>query len=128
MEGRSRKRLRAIASISVVAARGRDGARDAGRSEALRGLSGGADLLCDPGTPDALIYKELLGRSQGREVAPELCQQLAGPLAAAARQTIQAMTGVEVAFQSVHGREAAGGSWGTSPRCSNCLRAAERLG
>lgn len=70
----------------------------------LRGA--GADLLCDPGTPDALIYKELLGRCQGREAAPELRQQLAEPLSAAVRQTIGAMTGVEVALQSVHGREA----------------------
>lgn len=66
----------------------------------------GADLLCDPGTPDALIYKELLGRAQGREVAPELRGQLAEPLSTAVRQTLGDMAGVEVALQSVHGREA----------------------
>lgn len=70
----------------------------------LRGA--GADLLCDPGTPDALIHKELLGRCAARAVAPELVKQLAEPLSAAVGQTLAEMAGVEAALQSVHAREA----------------------
>ncbi len=66
----------------------------------------GADLLCDPGTPDALIYKELLGRCLAQEVSAELRQQLADPLCTAACQAIREMTGVEAALQSVHRRAA----------------------
>ena len=61
----------------------------------------GADLLCDPGTPDALILKELHGRCQAQEVPAEVRQQLAEPLITAFCQATKEMTAVEFAVQSV---------------------------
>ncbi|HZZ77344.1 MAG TPA: chemotaxis protein CheX [Gemmataceae bacterium] len=65
----------------------------------------GADLVCDPGTPDALLYKELSSRCQAREVDAEMRRQLADPLSAAVCQAIRQMTGMEATLQSVHRRE-----------------------
>jgi chemotaxis protein CheX len=95
----ARERLRFL-GVALVVVTMREKPED---QKQLRGA--GADLLCDPGTPDALIYKELQGRVQGREVTPEVRQQLAEPLGAAVRQTLSEMAGVEVALQSVHGRQ-----------------------
>jgi chemotaxis protein CheX len=96
----ARERLRYLGAALVVVAM-REKPDD---QKQLRGA--GADLLCDPGTPDALIYKELLSRWQGREVAPEVRRQLAEPLSTAVCQTLGEMAGIEVALQSVHGRAA----------------------
>ncbi len=95
----ARERLRYL-GVALVVVTSREKPED---QKQLR--AAGADLLCDPGTPDALIYKELLSRCQGREVAPELRPQVE-PLGTAVRQTLVEMAGVEVAVQSVHGREA----------------------
>jgi CheY-specific phosphatase CheX len=91
-EARERVRYLGIALIVVTT-----------RQEELR--SAGADLVCDPGTPDALIYKELLARCQAREVDAEMRRQLADPLSAAVCQAIQQMTGMEMTLQSVQRRD-----------------------
>ena len=65
----------------------------------------GADVVCAPDTPDALILKELIGRSHAQPVAPELRAQLVEPLITAVTQTLSEMAGAEAFARSVYQRE-----------------------
>ena len=64
----------------------------------------GADLICDAGTPDALILKELQTRCLAQPVAPELRAVLAEPLIVAVRQALADMTAADVVVRSVYQR------------------------
>jgi chemotaxis protein CheX len=65
----------------------------------------GADLTCDPGTPDAVILKELNSRCHAQPVSPEVRAQLADPLITAVRQTLRDMVETEAIVRCVYQRE-----------------------
>lgn len=96
-EARERVRYLGIALVIVTAREKPE------EQQQLR--AAGADLLCDPGTPDALIYKELTGRCAAREVGAELTDALVEPLADAVRQALAEMAGIELVLQSAHLRD-----------------------
>ncbi len=73
------------------------------RLTALRGA--GADLLCAPDTPDALILKEINARCQARPIDDAMREQLAAPLITAVQQALAEMASVEVLPCAVYRRE-----------------------
>ena len=65
-----------------------------------------ADLICDPGTPDPLLFKELQARCLAQPVMPEVRARLVEPFTTAVCQTLSEMTGAEVIARSVYQRPA----------------------